>query len=140
MGISLPNNRPCRSARSSSPPSTTRCFASGRSRSRCSVSSTRAHCWHRPSRCRCAPMAASSRSDCPSPSSNTACGRTTARAARRPVAIVAILAESRNASAAAGSRKYYASVMNLKEFYEDNIGREFCGILSDFAQKCNKRY
>ena len=27
------------------------------------------------------------------------------------------------------SRKYYASVMNIKEFYEENIGREFCGIL-----------
>jgi hypothetical protein len=31
------------------------------------------------------------------------------------------------------SRKYYASVMNIKEFYEDNIGRSFTGILSDFA-------
>ncbi|MBR5171117.1 MAG: hypothetical protein IKW85_11205 [Muribaculaceae bacterium] len=29
------------------------------------------------------------------------------------------------------SRKYYASVMNLKEFYEENIGREFCGIIVD---------
>ena len=29
------------------------------------------------------------------------------------------------------SRKYYASVMNIKEFYEDNIGRSFTGILSD---------
>ena len=27
------------------------------------------------------------------------------------------------------SRKYYASVMRLKEFYEENIGREFCGII-----------
>ena len=27
------------------------------------------------------------------------------------------------------SRKYYASVMNLKEFYEDNIGKEFVGVL-----------
>jgi hypothetical protein len=27
------------------------------------------------------------------------------------------------------SRKYYASVMNIKEFYEDNIGRSFTGIL-----------
>jgi hypothetical protein len=38
------------------------------------------------------------------------------------------------------SRKYYASVMNLKEFLEENIGRTFCGILSsalskDFRQK-----
>ena len=29
------------------------------------------------------------------------------------------------------SRKYYASVMNLKEFYEENIGREFCGLVSN---------
>ena len=33
------------------------------------------------------------------------------------------------------SRKYYASVMRLKEFYEDNIGRSFTGILSDFARR-----
>lgn len=35
------------------------------------------------------------------------------------------------------SRKYYASVMRLKEFYEDNVGRSFTGILSDFARRCN---
>ena len=29
------------------------------------------------------------------------------------------------------SRKYYASVMNIKEFYEDNIGRSFTGIISN---------
>ena len=29
------------------------------------------------------------------------------------------------------SRKYYASVMRIKEFYEENIGREFCGIISN---------
>ena len=29
------------------------------------------------------------------------------------------------------SRKYYASVMNLKEFYEENVGRQFCGIVAD---------
>ena len=33
------------------------------------------------------------------------------------------------------SRKYYASVMNLKEFYEDNIGRTFTGILSNALNK-----
>ena len=26
------------------------------------------------------------------------------------------------------SRKYYASVMRMKEFYEENVGSEFCGI------------
>ena len=33
------------------------------------------------------------------------------------------------------SRKYYASVMNIKEFYEENIGREFCGIISSALSK-----
>jgi hypothetical protein len=28
------------------------------------------------------------------------------------------------------SRKYYASVMNIKEFYADNLGEEYCKILS----------
>ena len=35
------------------------------------------------------------------------------------------------------SRKYYASVMNLKEFLESNIGAEFCGVMSDFARRAN---
>ena len=35
------------------------------------------------------------------------------------------------------SRKYYASVMRIKEFYEDNIGRSFTGIIADFARRCN---
>ena len=35
------------------------------------------------------------------------------------------------------SRKYYASVMNIKEFYEDNIGHSFTGIIADFARRCN---
>ena len=29
------------------------------------------------------------------------------------------------------SRKYYASVMNIKEFFADNLGKEYQGILSD---------
>ena len=29
------------------------------------------------------------------------------------------------------SRKYYASVMNIKEFFADNLGNEFIGIISD---------
>ena len=37
------------------------------------------------------------------------------------------------------SRKYYASVMNLKEFLEENIGREFCGVMSDLVRKINNR-
>ena len=37
------------------------------------------------------------------------------------------------------SRKYYASVMNIKEFYEDNIGRSFTGIISDFAKSVNQK-
>ncbi len=37
------------------------------------------------------------------------------------------------------SRKYYASVMRLKEFYKENIGEAFAGIMSDFARRCNKK-
>ena len=33
------------------------------------------------------------------------------------------------------SRKYYASVMKIKEFYEDNIGRSFTGILCSALSK-----
>ena len=29
------------------------------------------------------------------------------------------------------SRKYFASVMNIKEFFADNLGREFTGIIAD---------
>ena len=37
------------------------------------------------------------------------------------------------------SRKYYASVMRTKEFFEENLGREFCGVMSDFARRANFR-
>ena len=37
------------------------------------------------------------------------------------------------------SRKYYASFMNLKEFYEENLGREFFGIMSDFARRVSAK-
>ena len=37
------------------------------------------------------------------------------------------------------SRKYYASVMNIKEFYEENIGREFCGILMRLGRDFGKK-
>ena len=34
------------------------------------------------------------------------------------------------------SRKYYASVMNIKEFFADNLGKEYQGIIADaFADK-----
>lgn len=36
-------------------------------------------------------------------------------------------------------RKYYASVMRIKEFYEENVGKSFTGILSDFARNVNNR-
>jgi hypothetical protein len=29
------------------------------------------------------------------------------------------------------SRKYYASVMNIRDFFADNLGKEYQGILSD---------
>ena len=38
------------------------------------------------------------------------------------------------------SRKYYASVMNLKEFLEENIGKEFLGIVvNSFNDKIFRR-
>jgi hypothetical protein len=37
------------------------------------------------------------------------------------------------------SRKYYASVMNLRDFFAENLGKEYQGILSDiFNDKKNK--
>lgn len=38
------------------------------------------------------------------------------------------------------SRKYYASVMRLKEFYEENIGKEFCGIVSNTLNKNYRKH
>ena len=40
------------------------------------------------------------------------------------------------------SRKYYASVMNIKEFFADNLGKEYQGILSDIFddREMRKRY
>ena len=40
------------------------------------------------------------------------------------------------------SRKYYASVMNIKEFFADNLGKEYQGILSDIFDDrgMRKRY
>ena len=29
------------------------------------------------------------------------------------------------------SKKYYSSVMNIRDFFADNLGREFQGIISD---------
>ncbi|MBR1474037.1 MAG: hypothetical protein IJ613_00480 [Muribaculaceae bacterium] len=34
------------------------------------------------------------------------------------------------------SRKYYASVMRIKEFYGDNVGRSFTGHFERFRAKC----
>jgi len=36
------------------------------------------------------------------------------------------------------SRKYYASVMNIKEFYEDDIGKAFTGILMKLGHDYGK--
>lgn len=40
------------------------------------------------------------------------------------------------------SRKYYASVMNIKEFFADNLGRQYQGIISDIFddREMRKRY
>lgn len=38
------------------------------------------------------------------------------------------------------SRKYYASVMNIRDFFADNLGKEYQGILSDiFEDKSPRR-
>lgn len=38
------------------------------------------------------------------------------------------------------SRKYYASVLNLRDFLGDNIGKEFQGIIADTFARTNKIY
>ena len=72
-------------------------------RTRCMVSSTPGHYWLRPRLYPYGQMADSWRSACRRPFSNTACGKTTARAVRRPGTTLVILAEPRNVSAADGS-------------------------------------
>ena len=37
------------------------------------------------------------------------------------------------------SKKYYASVMNIRDFFADNLGREFQGIISDAFDDKNFR-
>lgn len=36
------------------------------------------------------------------------------------------------------SNKYYSSVLNLRDFLGDSIGREFCGIMADTFERINK--
>lgn len=38
------------------------------------------------------------------------------------------------------SKKYYASVLNLRDFFGDNLGREFQGIIADSFERLNKLY
>ena len=38
------------------------------------------------------------------------------------------------------SKKYYASVLNLRDFFGDNLGREFQGIVADTFERLNKLY
>lgn len=38
------------------------------------------------------------------------------------------------------SKKYYASVLNLRDFFGDNLGREFQGIIADTFERLNKLY
>lgn len=38
------------------------------------------------------------------------------------------------------SKKYYASVLNLRDFFGDNLGKEFSGIMADTFQRLNKIY
>ena len=36
------------------------------------------------------------------------------------------------------SKRYYASVLNLRDFFGDNLGREFQGIMADTFERLNK--
>lgn len=38
------------------------------------------------------------------------------------------------------SKRYYASVLNLRDFFGDNLGREFQGIMVDTFERLNKLY
>ena len=38
------------------------------------------------------------------------------------------------------SKKYYASVLNLRDFFGDNLGHEFQGIMADTFERLNKLY
>ena len=38
------------------------------------------------------------------------------------------------------SKRYYASVLNLRDFFGDNLGREFQGIMADTFERLNKLY
>ena len=38
------------------------------------------------------------------------------------------------------SKQYYASVLNLRDFFGENLGREFQGIMADTFERLNKLY
>lgn len=38
------------------------------------------------------------------------------------------------------SKRYYASVLNLRDFFGDNLGREFQGVMADTFERLNKLY
>jgi hypothetical protein len=38
------------------------------------------------------------------------------------------------------SKRYYASVLNLRDFFGENLGREFQGIMADTFERLNKLY
>ena len=38
------------------------------------------------------------------------------------------------------SKRYYASVLNLRDFFGNNLGREFQGIMADTFERLNKLY
>lgn len=38
------------------------------------------------------------------------------------------------------SKRYYASVLNLRNFFGENLGREFQGIMADTFERLNKLY
>ena len=38
------------------------------------------------------------------------------------------------------SKRYYASVLNLRDFFGENLGQEFQGIMADSFERLNKLY
>ena len=78
------------------------------------------------------PTTDSLRSACRKHSSNIDFGKTTELARGNPGDIGRAKKRQRRKWF---NTKYYASVMNIKEFNEENLGWEFCGIISNALNK-----
>ena len=86
-------------------------------------------------------MAVSLKSACPSSSPNTASGKTSVPAKKSQEVITATSVAKRSASPNRGSqKKYYSSVLNLRDFLAENIGQEFTGIVAKSLDANYRRY